>query len=79
NGNVNALGLFDMDRKIRPVGLAYKQLIDDWCKVLPTQSVCLKVPVVPPKFYKTPWWEHNRLKAIEDLYSNTDAPANTNA
>ncbi|HYX37182.1 MAG TPA: family 1 glycosylhydrolase [Oligoflexus sp.] len=79
NGNVNALGLFDMDRKIRPVGLAYKKLIDDWCKVLPTQSVCLKVPVVPPKFYKTPWWEHNRLKAIEDLYSNTDAPANTNA
>ena len=30
NGNVNPLGLFDLDRKIRNVGRAYKQLIADW-------------------------------------------------
>ena len=48
NGNVNPLGLFDLDRNIRPVGTAYKQLIRDWGDVLPAQSVCLIVPVVPP-------------------------------
>ena len=30
NKNVNALGLYDLDRKIRPVGEAYKALIKDW-------------------------------------------------
>ena len=49
NGHVNPLGLYDLDRKIRPVGTAYKQLIKDWCEVLPTQSMCLTVPVVMPK------------------------------
>ena len=49
NGHVNPLGLFDLDRKIRPVGAAYKQLIADWREVLPTQSVCLQVPIVMPK------------------------------
>jgi beta-glucosidase len=44
-GNVNPLGLFDLDRKIRPVGQAFKQLIKDWREVLPTQSVCLAVPI----------------------------------
>ncbi|HEY0312233.1 MAG TPA: family 1 glycosylhydrolase [Allosphingosinicella sp.] len=48
NNNVNAVGLFDLDRKIRPVGEAYKQLIAEWRHVLPTQSVCLTVPVVMP-------------------------------
>jgi beta-glucosidase/6-phospho-beta-glucosidase/beta-galactosidase len=47
NGNVNPLGLFDLDRKIRRVGVEYKKLIEDWGNVLPTQSVCLTVPVVP--------------------------------
>ena len=45
NGNVNALGLFDLDRRIRNVGKAYKQLIADWRNVLPAQSVCLVVPI----------------------------------
>ena len=49
NGNINPVGLFDLDRKIRPVGSAYKQLIADWRNVLPTQSVCLTVPVVMPE------------------------------
>ena len=48
NGNVNPLGLYDLDRKIRPVGKAYKQLIAQWRDVLPTQSLCLTVPIVLP-------------------------------
>jgi beta-glucosidase len=48
NGTVNPLGLFDLNRKIRPVGKAYKQLIEDWKNVLPTQSVCLRVPLDLP-------------------------------
>ncbi len=45
NGNVNPVGLYDLNRQIRPVGKAYKQLIKDWGEVLPTQTVCLRVPV----------------------------------
>ncbi len=48
-GNVNRLGLYDLDRKIRPVGTAYKQLIADWNGVLPTQSIVLTLPVVTPE------------------------------
>ncbi len=48
NGNVNPLGLFDLDRNIRNVGRAYKKLIADWREVLPASSVCLVVPIVPP-------------------------------
>jgi hypothetical protein len=49
NGRVNALGLFDLDRNIRPVGRAYRNLISEWSHVLPAQSVCLSVPLVMPK------------------------------
>lgn len=35
NGNVDALGLYDLDRNIRPVGQAYKKLIKDWRDILP--------------------------------------------
>ena len=45
---MNPLGLYDLDRRIRPVGTAYKQLIADWREVLPTKSVCLQVPVIMP-------------------------------
>lgn len=45
NLRVNPLGLFDLKREIRAVGKAYKKLIADWREVLPTQSVCLRVPV----------------------------------
>ena len=48
NGQANPLGLYDLDRKIRPVGEAYKKLIADWQDVLPTQSVCLRVPIMLP-------------------------------
>jgi beta-glucosidase/6-phospho-beta-glucosidase/beta-galactosidase len=47
NGRVNALGLYDLDRKIRPVGAAYRELIAEWRDVLPTQSVVLTLPVAP--------------------------------
>jgi beta-glucosidase/6-phospho-beta-glucosidase/beta-galactosidase len=33
-GNVNELGLFDLNRKIMPVGEAYRQLIVDWKDIL---------------------------------------------
>jgi len=45
NNRINPLGLYDLDRKIRPVGTAYKQLIKDWRNVLPASSVCLVVPI----------------------------------
>ena len=47
NGRVDPLGLFDLDRNIRPVGRAYRELIAAWRDVLPTQSICLRVPIVP--------------------------------
>ena len=49
-GTVNALGLYDLDRNIRPVGTAYKQLIASWSDVLPTQSYALVLPLdMPPR------------------------------
>ncbi len=38
-GNVNPLGLCDLNRKVRPVGKAYKRLIQQWRKVLPLESI----------------------------------------
>jgi beta-glucosidase len=49
NNRVTPVGLYDLDRNIRPVGRCYKQLIHAWCDVLPAQSVCLTVPVVRPQ------------------------------
>jgi hypothetical protein len=45
NGRINPLGLYDLDRNMRAVGRAYKQLIKDWGNVLPASSVCLVVPI----------------------------------
>ena len=47
NGRVDPLGLFDLSRRIRPVGSAYRQLIGEWAEVLPTQSVVLALPIAP--------------------------------
>jgi beta-glucosidase/6-phospho-beta-glucosidase/beta-galactosidase len=44
-GRIDPLGLYDLDRRIRPVGRAYKRLINEWRDVLPTQSWCLRVPL----------------------------------
>ncbi len=53
NGNVNPLGLYDLNRNIRPVGTAYKQIIHEWKSVLPTQSLCLQLPIITPRQEKT--------------------------
>jgi beta-glucosidase/6-phospho-beta-glucosidase/beta-galactosidase len=39
NHRVNPLGLYDLDRKIRKVGQAYKDLIAEWKDHLPLQSM----------------------------------------
>lgn len=41
NGHVNPLGLYDLDRKIRPVGESFKKLIEQWRDILPTESFSL--------------------------------------
>jgi beta-glucosidase/6-phospho-beta-glucosidase/beta-galactosidase len=38
---VNPLGLYDLERKIRPVGKAYRDLIREWKEILPTGSLAL--------------------------------------
>ncbi len=53
-GVVNPLGLYDLDRNIRNVGKAYKQLIADWGGVLGAQSVCLTIPVFMPDMQDEP-------------------------
>jgi beta-glucosidase len=63
NGRVHPVGLYDLNRDIRPVGRSYKQLIRDWGEVLPTQSVCLSVPVVPPSEYEGAGAERQRHDA----------------
>lgn len=42
-GRVNPLGLFDIDRKIRPVGRAYKKLIRQWMPVLEKEPFGLQL------------------------------------
>ncbi len=41
NNRVNPLGLYDLDRKIRPVGEAYRTLVQQWKNILPMESLCL--------------------------------------
>jgi hypothetical protein len=42
-GRVNTCGLYDLDRKIRPVGEAYRRLIADWRFTLPAGSYGLSL------------------------------------
>jgi beta-glucosidase len=70
NNHVHPVGLYDLNREIRPVGRSYKQLIADWNLVLPTQSVCLSVPIVPPSEHEDPAAQRQRavarhLRAVE--------------
>ena len=65
NGNVNPLGLFDLDRNIRPVGKAYKQLISDWRDVLPMQSVCMVAPISTPSEHADSWIDDIQARARE--------------
>jgi len=43
NGTVNECGLHDFNRKIRPVGAEYKQLIQHWRDILPTESYSIRI------------------------------------
>jgi beta-glucosidase/6-phospho-beta-glucosidase/beta-galactosidase len=76
NGRVNALGLYDLGRKIRPVGIAYRELIRDWRDVLPTQSICLQVPVAMPLDYKADF-RRQRVRGEHRNNAATSAPKNT--
>jgi len=62
---VNALGLYDLDRRIRPVGQAYKDLIAAWRAVLPTQSICLQVPVILPSEFEEGFVQRRMAEARE--------------
>ena len=67
NNRVTPVGLYDLDRNIRPVGRSYKQLMKDWCEVLPAQSICLTVPVVLPSEYHEPQARRYRERAQQLL------------
>ncbi|MBO3269328.1 family 1 glycosylhydrolase [Hymenobacter defluvii] len=77
NGHVNPLGLYDLDRNIRPVGEAYKQLIHDWRQVLPAQSVCLQVPIILPSESDEQWARKKKTQAKQAQRDKSTAPANT--
>ncbi len=47
NGHVNPLGLYDLDRKPRPVAHEYKRVIDSWANLAPTRSSCHSCLTVP--------------------------------
>jgi beta-glucosidase/6-phospho-beta-glucosidase/beta-galactosidase len=76
NNRVNPLGLYDLERRIRPVGEAYKRLIADWREVLPAQSVCLRVPVVMPSEHNEEWARRRRGQARDARDAQPTAPAN---
>jgi beta-glucosidase len=68
NGRVIPLGLYDLDRNIRNVGKAYKQLIADWRNVLPASSVCLVVPILTPSQSESRY----ALERMQDAISARD-------
>jgi beta-glucosidase/6-phospho-beta-glucosidase/beta-galactosidase len=43
NGTVNPLGLYNLDRQIRPVGIAYKKLIENWKHILDEEAYGLNI------------------------------------
>jgi beta-glucosidase len=76
NGRVNPLGLYDLDRKQRPVGKAYQELISEWREVLPTQSVCLRLPIVAPSEYAEEWAQRARSEARRKQHATGTEPTN---
>jgi beta-glucosidase/6-phospho-beta-glucosidase/beta-galactosidase len=75
NNHVNPVGLYDLERKIRPVGEAYQKLIAEWREVLPTQSICLTLPIVPPSEHDEQWARRNREQALAKRDATPTAPA----
>lgn len=43
NNHVHTVGLYDLDRKIRPVGEAYKTIVREWEEMLPTTSSAIRL------------------------------------
>ena len=76
NGRVHAVGLYDLDRKIRPVGEAYKRLISQWRQVLPAQSECLTVPIVMPSESNQGWAQQKQGDAEAARQDPSAEPAN---
>ena len=76
NGRIDPVGLFDLERNIRPVGKAYKELIKNWREVLPTQSVCLQVPVVLPSEQDEVWAKKRLIQAKAQCHKIPTEPAN---
>jgi beta-glucosidase len=75
NNRPTPVGLYDLERKIRPVGSAYQTLIRDWREVLPAQSVCLTVPLVLPSEYDEPVAHRQREKARQFRLTEPDRQA----
>jgi len=76
NGNLNPLGLYDLNRNIRPVGEAYKKLISQWKQVLPMQSACLQVPLVLPQDSQAAWAKLQQASAQQAQSQPATAAAN---
>ncbi len=71
NDSVCPVGLFDLDRNIRPVGRAYKKLIADWRAILPASSMCLVVPIVPPGHADRAYVREQQAEAAERMLRPT--------
>ena len=67
NDRLHPVGLFDLDRNIRPVGRAYKKLIADWRAILPASSMCLVVPIVPPDNWDRKYAQDQKAEAAGRL------------
>lgn len=76
HGNLNPLGLFDLDRNIRPVGEAYKKLISQWREVLPTQTACLQMPLIMPQDSNAAWARQQQAAAKQAQAEPAAATAN---
>lgn len=72
---INPVGLFDIDRRRRPAGEAYRLLIREWRHLLPAQSVCLQMPIILPSEYDEPL-ARNRREMIYRYYAQRDVPLN---
>ena len=74
-GQIYPVGLYDLDRKRRPVGDAYRQLISDWRRLLPAQSVCLQMPITLPSEFDEPMAVRRR-ENIHRYYMQLNLPPN---
>lgn len=77
NGRINPLGLYDLERKPRAVGRAYRELIADWREVLPMQSVCLRLPIVPPAEFEADWAKRVRAEARRKQFTPRTEPSSS--